>query len=84
MNNEENIDEDTVSEAGRPYREKKGAGFERLEMILEGNTYKNARQYTFLMNKKDADTTKDEQSKDYMKISTEVMFTQISAKSGIK
>ena len=68
----------------RSYRENKGARIEQLEMIFYGKTYKTAREYILLMNKKDKDTTKDEQSKDYMKMATYVIFTKMSAKSGIK
>ena len=72
----QNIKNETST--GRPHRSNLGQGVNRLEMSFNGKYYTNVK-FTIIGENKD-----HEQINDFLRISTNYMFTQMSAKKGIK
>jgi hypothetical protein len=76
----ENEERDTSHH--RPQRAAAGRGIDRLQMSFDGKTYKHGRERQFLMMKEKCNVKKDVDR--YYIIACNVMFTQMSAKKGIK
>ena len=69
----------------RPKRVNAGAGVERLQMDFSGKEYGTKREFYFVTNGEQVKLeAREPESTSYMKMSCDVIFTQISANAGIK
>lgn len=66
----------------RPRRTNAGTGVDRLQMSFDGKAYTHEKERQFLI--VDEDYNKDKDMNTYYSIACDVMFTQMSAKKGIK
>ena len=66
----------------RPRRTNAGTGVDRLQMSFDGKAYTHGKERQFLI--VDEDYNKDKDMNTYYSIACDVMFTQMSAKKGIK
>ena len=79
------IEEDITKNTGRPKQINAGAGVNRLQMNVDGKTYKTAKYVTLLTTNGETVKKKIKHKRNkYMDIANKVMFTKISAKAGIK
>ena len=69
----------------RPRRLNAGAGVERLQMDFTGKGYDARREFNFVTNGKNNKISQEAMSQHtYMQMATDVIFTQMSAREGIK
>jgi hypothetical protein len=79
---QQNEHTEQLQQEARPVRNLAGRGVSRLQMTFDGKSYSHTKQRQFLMMKEKYDINHDMDS--YQSIAHNVMFTQMSAKKGIK